>query len=398
MAYPTITYTLTDGTTVDATHFNTNYSDMTAGFRDGSKDLNVASSMFRSLSINDASVTGNLMVGKLNVNTLTELAELNLDGSMSVTGGLGNMAGWRDWFPYAEIVGWETFDRTDLRYTKCGDEYHMAFWLDGTVNNDTTSGSTSCYFSIPTPASSGGATQTTIYALDDNTNVTDSNYNAVVGPGVGGGSTGRAYCYPNWYVFSWEGGRPSPGATWYFTDSPSTTNGSYYRLDSTASPADGTFSKVVSSGDWTNIASWVTDSAMGFDKLYAWGHNTYMYASVYADASPTWPTSVVKFMCSYYYLRDGTEYKWYDATMNDAPQYHGISTETTWLTQMWSNPDINLETTDKLVVKVSGATTMGPDSTVYIKPVNGTTQIRGNFGSPYSVRRLVRGNFRYLSS
>ena len=67
MGYVTVTNTLTNGSTADATELNTNYSDLIAGTSDGTKDMNIAA-----LTCAGAvTFNGNITLGNAITDTIT---------------------------------------------------------------------------------------------------------------------------------------------------------------------------------------------------------------------------------------------------------------------------------------------------------------------------------------
>jgi len=204
--YPSVTYTITDGTTLDASHFNVNNADLTNALSDGSTDLFSASLMSRNASLADSTVTGNILAGRLMVHTFDAThAELCADSSVCATGSIySGTDGWVDWYANANLIGWNKMDTTKILYRKVGDEVSVSFHLDGTVST-----STQVNFRLPYAASEYCQQHNVIYAIDDSTNVVDKGYNAMIGPGAGGGSKALAIAYPNWYVFGWTASQPT---------------------------------------------------------------------------------------------------------------------------------------------------------------------------------------------
>jgi hypothetical protein len=102
MAYPSVTNTLSDATTMDAVKINENFTDLIAGVSDGTKDLNI-----NKLALNGyAAVTGNIYTSALT------------DYSSSVS-----------------IVGFSSFSTKQVFYKKIGNLVYLWLHLVG-VSND----------------------------------------------------------------------------------------------------------------------------------------------------------------------------------------------------------------------------------------------------------------------
>ena len=420
---PAVTYTFTDGTTVDAGQFNTNYSDMTAALSDASHDINVSTLYAQSMSVADstvattAAVYGRLLAGSADA-TFGDLCS-STDSSVCITGQIFSDDGtWTLW--PANAVGWTKLDSSTIMYRKTGRIVHVAFDLDGTVNNDTVAGSSSCNFVLPVNARSTGPAHTTIYAVDDGTNVMSSGYNALINPGALGPYS-KAYLYPNWYVFSWSDSRGSnghdPAATFYLSDATSDVVAGYYKATTVrpaGASADSTWSVVADSATPKLIASWVTDTPPGFAKMYggypsdAAPAQPIVYTSVKADATPNWDAGGSAYksylMYRYAYYRDGTEYQMWDGTMSDAPQYHGITSYGSWSdypsTGLYGWTDkgtYTWEDNDRMVIKLYCYKGSTSDGTVSVFAADGSSSWHGPWGDPYAVRRHVKGSFLYES-
>lgn len=67
MAFPSVTYTFTNGSTADATQVNQNYTDLINGLSDGTKSLNVSAIT----ALSTVTLSGNVTVGLSSTNTLT---------------------------------------------------------------------------------------------------------------------------------------------------------------------------------------------------------------------------------------------------------------------------------------------------------------------------------------
>jgi hypothetical protein len=429
MAYPSITYTIPDGTNLDATWANTNFSDLTSGLRDGSKDLQVFSAMVHSMSLGDSTVTGNISANKLLINTSTNLAPLSLDSSAVITGAISSIStsGWNDWFPYASVQGWRTLDSTKLMFRKSGFNYTIAFDLDGTVNNDTTGGESLVKFYLPAQATSGCSIEVPCWGLDDNTQI--SNDSNIIKASIGSSSQ---YCgvYTDWYSqTSWASGRDSyshlPYAIFYFTDATSDVVPGYYKMSSTqvtGSGADGTWTAPANTLDGTTLGCWITDTPPNFTYLYNdLGYSGILpIASVKADATPAyWKDSSniphntgyrATLFYRYYYLRDGTEYHMWDSTCDEAgTQYHGI-----YQNEIHSYSDSpsdypyfytpkgqwTFQANDRYVIKVIAAkySASYADNTVSMYSMDGSSFMSGSWGDPYNVRKKVVGTITYLGT
>lgn len=72
MAFPSVTYTFTNGTTADATQVNQNFTDLINGLSDGTKALNVAAIT----AAGTYTANGNVVLGASSSNTLTVNASL----------------------------------------------------------------------------------------------------------------------------------------------------------------------------------------------------------------------------------------------------------------------------------------------------------------------------------
>lgn len=72
MAFPSVTYTFTNGTTADATQVNQNFTDLINGLSDGTKALNVAAIT----AGGTYTANGNVVLGASSSNTLTVNASL----------------------------------------------------------------------------------------------------------------------------------------------------------------------------------------------------------------------------------------------------------------------------------------------------------------------------------
>lgn len=81
MAFPSITYTLTNGTTADATQVQQNFQDLINGFSDGTKDLNMASGTFSGT----LSISGSVTLGLSSSNLVTFNGSLNTSIALSTT-------------------------------------------------------------------------------------------------------------------------------------------------------------------------------------------------------------------------------------------------------------------------------------------------------------------------
>lgn len=81
MAFPSTTYTLTNGTTADASQVQQNFQDLINGFSDGTKSLNMAAGTF----LGSVSISGAVTLGLSTSNLITWNGSLNSSIAISTT-------------------------------------------------------------------------------------------------------------------------------------------------------------------------------------------------------------------------------------------------------------------------------------------------------------------------
>lgn len=388
MAYPSVTYTITDGTVLHAEHFNVNYADMTAAMSDGSKDMKVSTLMSSSGSYKDSSVTENTLIsGRLNIHVDGTNANLNADSSAMVTGSIYSEDAWTDWYARSSLTGWTTYDRTDIFYRKVGKRVDMRIWIDGTVNNDTAAGESNPDFRLPYRADPNWSPRTSIQAIDDGTNTANYDYISIVS--VGGD---KASLYSSWNGYSWTSDResnakgwPGNGTFWWLGDATSGAVGGYYELATTAPTGDSTWSVNINDASGTvQVAAFVSEP-IGDSTLW---HSPYgpvnefdcgIEWAVANDSSPAYQGGGINKNYLYYgmYVRtsDGTEVQLAYAGAND--EMESFEWSRFWY---WRHQNFTVQPTDRFVgkyfaktdntnsVRISIYNCISGDATSYFQP------------------------------
>jgi len=156
MSYPAVTYTFANGTDIDATAINKNFSDVISGLSDGDKDINMRDATFAGSVQVDTNmvVSGNLVdtSGYIGVNTVNPTVPLHVDGSAFISGSLFSYptdGGYYDASGDYSITGMTPTTEYTYQYRRIGAENHVNFDMTGIRTGD------NVVLGMPSEASTG---------------------------------------------------------------------------------------------------------------------------------------------------------------------------------------------------------------------------------------------------
>lgn len=146
MSYPSVTYAFSNGSPIDATAINTNFSDLVTSLNSGIKDLNMRDATFGgSVQVDrNLTVSGNLTdtSGYICVNTITPVAPLTVDGSAYISGDIFSYpsgGGWADGSGVYTISGFSITPNYTYKHRRVGRTNYVNFEISGFGTLDSTS-------------------------------------------------------------------------------------------------------------------------------------------------------------------------------------------------------------------------------------------------------------------